>query len=380
MRRVVRILGVLLLLVGSSATASLAQDATPAPTDSVLATLSYPHLDITITNEVYQVAQADVPAGLVLLTVTNQSEDAATAALLAPPDGMNQADFQATVEATLQTPDAFPAILYEARLPGSPVVQPGQLGYAVVELTAGDWTILGEGDQAPDFFTATEPTGAPPEEPDAGLTIELQEFAFTGLPESIPAGRQVWQITNTGEQPHMLMATTVPAGTSLDQVLAGIDTATTPGASAIAFGETVGLEIISTGQTVWLDVNLEPGTYFVACYVPDSASGMLHVAMGMAALVVAGDESGTASPVAAGATVDIADFMFAPGELEIEAGTTVTWTNQDESQHTVTAEDDAFDSRILPQGDSFEQRFDAPGSHRYICALHPFMKGSIVVS
>jgi len=387
MRRVVRILGVLLLLVASSASSSLGQEATPASTDSILATLGYPQLDITITSEAYQVVQTDVPAGLVLLAVTNQSGVEAAATILAPPEGMDQAGFQATVEATPQTADEFPAFLYQARLPGGPVVPPGQVGYAVVEVAAGEWTILGEGDQTPAFFTATEPSGAPSEEPDADLTIEMREFAFTGLPEAIPSGRQVWQIANTGEQPHMLMATAVPDGVSLDQILASIDTAATPGARAIEFGETVGLEIASPGQTAWLEVNLQPGTYVVACYVADPESGMLHVAMGMAALVVAGDDAGPATPVAPAATaeamaatVDIADFMFTPGELEIEVGTSVTWTNQDQSDHTVTAEDDTFNSRILNQGDSFDQRFDDAGSYPYICALHPFMKGSIVVS
>src|SRR5262249_3362375 len=76
-----------------------------------------------------------------------------------------------------------------------------------------------------------------------------------------------------------------------------------------------------------------------------------------------------ASP--AGVSVDIQNFPFGPAELDIKAGTTVTWTNQDAAAHTVTADDGSFDSGQLSTGQTFQQEFDTPGTFTYHCSNHP---------
>jgi plastocyanin len=81
-----------------------------------------------------------------------------------------------------------------------------------------------------------------------------------------------------------------------------------------------------------------------------------------------------------GAAVDIAGFAFAPGSIEVVAGTTVTWTNSDAAPHTVTAADGSFDSGELAQGQSYSLTFDTPGSYAYACAIHPQMTGTVVVT
>ena len=86
-----------------------------------------------------------------------------------------------------------------------------------------------------------------------------------------------------------------------------------------------------------------------------------------------------ASPTGAACTVDIKDFAFNPGEIEIAVGTTVTWMNNDTVPHTATATDGTFDSSILDPGSSFSYTFDKPGSYAYACLIHPKMKGTIVV-
>jgi plastocyanin len=48
--------------------------------------------------------------------------------------------------------------------------------------------------------------------------------------------------------------------------------------------------------------------------------------------------------------------------------------------HTVTADDNSFNSGILPPGASFSHTFDTPGSTSYKCLIHPFMTGMVVVS
>ncbi len=75
--------------------------------------------------------------------------------------------------------------------------------------------------------------------------------------------------------------------------------------------------------------------------------------------------------------VTIVNFAFDPVELHIPPGTTVVWTNQDTVPHTATGE--AFDSGNLNQGDSFSFTFNEEGAYPYICNIHQFMQGIVVV-
>lgn len=92
-------------------------------------------------------------------------------------------------------------------------------------------------------------------------------------------------------------------------------------------------------------------------------------------------KSASTAPADAGAgpAVAIADFTFAPQELTIAAGTSVTWANQDWAPHTVTADDGGFDSGRLDLDGAFRQRFDTAGRFTYRCLYHPAMAGTVVV-
>lgn len=107
----------------------------------------------------------------------------------------------------------------------------------------------------------------------------------------------------------------------------------------------------------------------------------------------AGDEA-DATPTTAAASEDasavevtIDTFQFAPDPVEVEAGTTVRFVNEDPTTHTVTAgtrdapEPDRFDERLAEDGTA-EITFDEPGRHPYFCAIHsgPGMTGEVVVS
>jgi plastocyanin len=83
--------------------------------------------------------------------------------------------------------------------------------------------------------------------------------------------------------------------------------------------------------------------------------------------------------------LDIKLFMFKPSPLEIKAGTTLIWTNQDAIDHSVTAGkpgslSGAFDSDFFEQGQTFEFTFDEPGTYDYFCKRHESMGGTIVVT
>ena len=89
---------------------------------------------------------------------------------------------------------------------------------------------------------------------------------------------------------------------------------------------------------------------------------------------------GAEAPAAAEVPVDIRDFAFSPNPVEIAAGDTITWTNQDEAPHTATGEDrDVLQSGTIEPGSSFSQVFPEAGEFGYFCEFHPNMTGTIVV-
>lgn len=75
----------------------------------------------------------------------------------------------------------------------------------------------------------------------------------------------------------------------------------------------------------------------------------------------------------------ISDFQFTPGSLTIHVGDTVTWTNNGPSEHTATANNHSFDTGLLKKGQSASHTFSQAGTFAYICTIHPFMHGTIVV-
>ena len=80
------------------------------------------------------------------------------------------------------------------------------------------------------------------------------------------------------------------------------------------------------------------------------------------------------------AAVKIDNFSFGPATITIAAGTTVTWTNNDDVPHVVSSDDNKmFKSKALDTEDHFSFTFTKPGTYNYYCAIHPKMTAKIVV-
>jgi plastocyanin len=77
-------------------------------------------------------------------------------------------------------------------------------------------------------------------------------------------------------------------------------------------------------------------------------------------------------------TIAIEDFAFAPARTEVRAGAKVTFTNADRAPHTATA-GGGFDTGVLMQGASKTVTIARQGTFAYVCALHPYMKATVVV-
>lgn len=110
------------------------------------------------------------------------------------------------------------------------------------------------------------------------------------------------------------------------------------------------------------------------------------IPLALAALITAGCAApGVAPASSTTAEVEIATFRFAPEDLTVAAGTTVTWVNRDRTRHTVTSGSaDAprpdFDLEVTDVDDEVTVTFDEPGTFTYYCVLHPFMVGVVEVT
>ena len=79
------------------------------------------------------------------------------------------------------------------------------------------------------------------------------------------------------------------------------------------------------------------------------------------------------------APIEISKFAFAPKEISVKPGTTIIWTNRDETPHAIIASDGSFVSKAMDTDDRFEHTFAGEGDFSYFCTLHPFMTGIVHV-
>lgn len=80
--------------------------------------------------------------------------------------------------------------------------------------------------------------------------------------------------------------------------------------------------------------------------------------------------------------VSIAGYKYDPVEVSIRVGDQVRWTNHEKrTSHSIVfpAEGGLESERLFPD-ESWQRRFDKPGSYHYQCGPHPEMKGLIVVA
>ena len=84
-------------------------------------------------------------------------------------------------------------------------------------------------------------------------------------------------------------------------------------------------------------------------------------------------------------TVTLKNTKFTPQNIKVKKGTTVTWVNEDTTQHNVVALNSNDESGLPAEndlfgnGESYSFTFEIIGTFQYKCTPHPFMTGSVEV-
>jgi plastocyanin len=91
---------------------------------------------------------------------------------------------------------------------------------------------------------------------------------------------------------------------------------------------------------------------------------------------------GGVSPVMVGIPTG-ASFLsttaYVPNPITVQVGTTIKWINNDNVAHTVSSQNNLWDSGDMEPGATYSRTFQAPGTFPYYCAYHPLMVGTITV-
>jgi plastocyanin len=153
----------------------------------------------------------------------------------------------------------------------------------------------------------------------------------------------------------------------------------------IACGDIGGMMLGTSDLPVGLGPLNDSG-YSGVALLHDNGDGTTTVSLYLTKSGEAGDmDHDMGSPVAGSGTegevaASIVDFAYDPGTIEIEAGTTVTWTNNDTVPHTVSQVGGGFESGKMDPGATFSFTFDSPGTYEYFCQFHPNMKATVIVT
>jgi plastocyanin len=115
--------------------------------------------------------------------------------------------------------------------------------------------------------------------------------------------------------------------------------------------------------------------------MPIEAARGAHAAGGLRFVRIGDVPPEDDKPAAAvdGKQVVVDNFSFTPTIAAVPVGTTVTWTNHDDVPHNVVSPEQKFKSPVLDTDETFSHTFDAAGTYKYYCSIHPRMTGQVVV-
>jgi hypothetical protein len=258
-------------------TADITEEASPTGTDSMP---EMTEITIRAMDYSYEIP-GDISAGLLSLTMVNDGMEPHHAQVVKLNDDTSVEQFTAALpqgEAAI-----FPLVTFRG---GPGLVGPGAQSSVFLNLEEGTYVLLcfvASPDGVPHLakgmvlpFMVSAGSGDMAEAPQPDLTITMKDFSFE-LPETVSAGPQIWEINNLGPQIHELMIVQPADGMTQEDITAFLQT----NEGEPPFIPLGGMQALSTGETGWMQLDLEAGDYIIICFVPDPASGIPHANLGM---------------------------------------------------------------------------------------------------
>ncbi|MBI1731072.1 hypothetical protein HYR53_10735 [Candidatus Acetothermia bacterium] len=242
---------------------------------------AYPHVTIVAHDFSFDVPQ-QISAGLTLFELQNRGIEPHHAQIAKMKDGVTMAQIQTAIK---QSPDA--AIQLLQFVGGPSTVAPGNSQRVLLNLDPGQYVLLcfvSGADGVPhlakgmiaQFSVAISTQGSMLKEPDADLSVNLNDFSFD-MPGEIPASAHIWKVTNQGAQPHEMPVLKLAPGASIESVMKFMqDPKGFPPFDVIG-----GIQAMDSGKSGYAVLDLKPGSYVVVCFVPDPHTGKSHLELGM---------------------------------------------------------------------------------------------------
>ena len=281
--RVGSLVGALLGLAGTRVVAPVVRaqggpGAEPAFSNEILATLGLPELAIVQSADGSVAGLPDeLEAGTYLVTLVSDGDFASYLNFVQAPDGLSAEEAVAEMLDAARNDMPHERWLYGG---GSYALEQAEVSFAI-DLEPGEWQVAisrqagdaGEeimqlfpltitGEAASPEALASPADGAVP----ANVILELRDVEFGGVDFPVQAGPNIWQVTNTGEQPRQVVFWRTPRQITVEefqQVMMGLMSGT-PVADGFDFADLTWVgyaSILSPGQNVWLELSLTAGDY-----------------------------------------------------------------------------------------------------------------------
>jgi len=269
--------------VGLPAGASRARaDETPTPDTVAITTIDYPELNLTSTDTALLMPE-EITAGRYLVTIENQSTQGESAPVFVLLDEGQTVDELNAEPADPTT--GLPGWFLTGTIIGAPIAALGNTAQAIVDFPAGNYAVSGEPYQPPFGLIVTASGGESLNDPEVDVTITMADEGWTGMPESVPTGRQLWKVDSAGSVPHRFDLYSYPEPLTLESLIDALSlaegAAPPPGAPDISLAVSVGgFSPMSTGQAAWPVVDLRPGFYIGLCTLQNGEAAVPHYLSG----------------------------------------------------------------------------------------------------
>lgn len=242
------------------------------------AAAAIPEFTITVSDDAVSVPEV-VPGGIVQVTIENESSIPMDIGIGRVLEGSTPEEVIALAQGGEET--FIPLLTKASFLPSFNPIEAGAAKSAIMDLRTGQFIV-----DATEHVEGTPITGAPhlnavfvaneivgTLEPQADVKVDMADFAYA-MPDEIPAGPQLWEFNNNGDQWHMMFVVDLAEGAGAEDVMAFLgDPAMAPaGPPPFEFAPDAGIPPIGAGERVWLEFSLAPGEYLVGCPIPDVAA------------------------------------------------------------------------------------------------------------